>query len=389
MTTPGGTAAPGAPRLGTAGSFMLNGQMVHVNTRGIIDTQGPLYGQYPQAVLTATAGGSSPFKGSGPEAVQGDPTGLPYQSPQAPTLPAPPDPAIAAAERQRQADEQAAAAVTEETNKRNRDSYARLNTVLADYGLGTLGASVQSWLVEGLSESEITQRMRDTNEFKTRFPAIAERTKKGLSPISPGEYVAYERNARQMMRAAGLPEGFYDSPEDFSKFLNNDLSIAELGDRVTLAANAAFKMPKEDRDALARFGAGPGDITAFWLNPDTAQPLLERKYAAAQLAGSAQRTTYGQLDETTASGLADLNVTAQQAEQGFGELANSRELFGALDSGEDVIDQDAQLDAQFRGSAAARRRIEQRAKRRTATFEAGGGFASAQGGITGLGDTDG
>jgi hypothetical protein len=318
---------------------------------------------------------------------QTDPTGLPY--PQAPTAPAPPDPAIAAAERDRLAQEQATAAATAATNQRNRDSYARLNTVLSEYGLGSLGASVQSWLVEGLSEPEITQRMRDTNEFKTRFPVIAERAKKGLAPISPGEIVAYERNARQMFRAAGLPQGFYDSPEDFAKFINNDVSIAELGDRVTLAANAAFKMPKEDRDALARFGAGDGDITAFWLNPDTAQPLLERKYAAAQLAGSAKRTTFGELDEATASGLADLNVTAQQAEQGFGELANSRELFGALDSGEDVIDQGAQLDAQFRGSAAARRRIEQRAKRRTATFQAGGGFASAQGGITGLGDTDG
>jgi len=269
-----------------------------------------------------------------------------------------------------------------------RDSYVRLNAVLGDYGLASLGNMVQQWLVQGLSEDEIAQRMRDTSEFKTRFPAIEARKKAGLSAISPGEYVAYERNARQLMRAAGLPQGFYDGDEDFTRLLTNDLSLSELGDRVALAANASFRMPKEDRDALTRFGMSPGDITAYWLDPDVAQPVLERKYAAAQLAGASSRATYATLDETTATGLATLGVTAAEGEAGFTSLANQRELFSAMDSGEDNIDQGTQLDAQFRGDSNARRRVEQRARRRSATFEGGGGFASSQGGLVGLGDAD-
>lgn len=275
----------------------------------------------------------------------------------------------------------------ETDDRARRDAYARLNTVLTDYGLGTLGATVQAWLIEGLSEAEIVQRMRETPEFKTRFPAIEERKRKGLAPISPGEYVAYERQARQMMRAAGIPEGFYDSNDDFKNFLTNDLSLAELGDRVTLAANAAFKMPKEARDALTRWGMGPGDLTAFWLDPDKAQPLLERKYAAAQLAGSATRTQFGELDETQAGRLAGLGVTEQQAEQGFGALYDARELFNPLERGEEVVGQDEQLGAAFEGNSNARRRIEQQRRRRQARFESGGGFAAGQGGIAGLGDT--
>lgn len=275
----------------------------------------------------------------------------------------------------------------EQEDRARRDAYARLQTVLADYGLGSLGAAVQTWLVEGLSEAEIVQRMRDTTEFKTRFPAIEERKKKGLAPISPGEYVAYERQARQMMRAAGIPEGFYDTQDDFRTFLENDLSLSELGDRVTLAANAAFKMPKEDRDALTRWGMSPGDITAFWLDPDKAQPLLERKYAAAQLAGTGTRSGWGNLDETRASDLASQGVTAAQAEQGFGQLVNSRELFQSLDRTEDVIGEDEQLGAAFGGSVAAQRRIENRRRKRQGAFEGGGSFASSQSGLTGLGDT--
>jgi hypothetical protein len=268
-----------------------------------------------------------------------------------------------------------------------RDSYARLQGTLDDYGLGSLGATVQRWLIEGLSEAEIVQRIRDTPEFIARFPAIEQRRQAGLAPISPGEYVAYERNAAQLLRAAGLPQGFYDSTEDFTRFLVRDVSLAELGDRVTLAANAAFRMPQEDRDALAEWGLGAGDLTAFWLDPDKAQPLLERKYAAAQLAGTARRATFGRLDEQTATGLATLGVTQQQAEQGFGQLAESRELFTSLDRTEDTIDQGAQLGAVFEGNAAARRRIEQRRRKRQATFEGGGGFAGGQAGLVGLGES--
>jgi hypothetical protein len=270
-----------------------------------------------------------------------------------------------------------------------RDSYARLQRVLDEYGLGSLGATVQRWLVEGLSEAEIVQRMRETNEFRTRFPAIEQRRQAGLAPLSPGEYVAYERNAAQLLRAAGLPQGFYDSSEDFTRFLVNDMSLAELGDRVTLAANAAFRMPQEDRDALVEWGLGPGDLTAFWLDPDKAQPLLERKYAAAQLAGTARRAAFGSLTEETATNLATLGVTQQQAEQGFGQLAESRELFTGLDRTEDTIDQGTQLGAMFEGNAAARRRIEQRRRKRQAAFEGGGGFASGQTGLAGLGDASG
>jgi hypothetical protein len=271
-------------------------------------------------------------------------------------------------------------------DRQRRDAFARLNATLDDYGLGSLGKTVQAWLIEGLSEAEIVQRMRDTKEFKTRFAGIEARRKAGLPAISPGEYVAYERNAAQLMRAAGLPQGFYDSPEDFTNLLTKDVSIAELGDRVTLAANAAFKMPKEDRDALAAWGLGPGDLTAFWLNPDKAQPLLERKYAAAQLAGSARRTSWGILDESNATRLAGLGVTAPQAEEGFGKLVESRELFTALDRGEDKIGRKEQLSAAFEGNAKAQRRIEQRARRRAAAFQGGGGFAATQQGLVGLGD---
>lgn len=278
------------------------------------------------------------------------------------------------------------AGITAKDDAASRDAYAMLQSVLATYGLESLGPTVQQWLVQGLSEAEILQRMRETPQFKTRFPAIEARQKAGLAPLSPGEYVAYEQQARQMMRAAGLPSGFYDGNDDFTRFLTNDLSLSELSDRVTLATSAAFQMPQADRDALTEFGMGPGDITAFWLDPDKAQPLLERKYAAAQLAGASFQSGYGKLNETEATGLAQQGIGREQGLAGFSELTGQRELFGALDSGEDAIGRQDQLDAAFGGNATQRRRIEQRARRRAAQFQGGGGFAASQEGLVGLGD---
>jgi hypothetical protein len=377
MTTPQprrrapGVAAPGAPPRGTPGSFSLLGQNVTVNAAGII-TKGPWRGRYPAQVIQQ-------YGPRRPEA--------PVPRAGASPLPAATDPAAEYNARLNLQREQQEAQRREGERSARTNAYARLTEVLNDYGLGTLAGSVQTWLQEGLSEAEITQRMRDTNEFKSRFPAIEERKRKGLSPISPGEYVAYERNARQLLRAAGIPEGFYDSNEDFQRFLSNDLSIAELGDRVTLAANAAFRMDPAARDALTQWGMGPGDLTAFWLDPDKATPLLERKYVAAQLAGAGTRSGFGRLNENEATQLATLGVTPDQAEQGFGNLVDARELFTSLDRTEDNISRTEHLGAAFGGNANAKRRIEQRARKRSAQFEAGGGYASSQGGLVGLGES--
>lgn len=266
-----------------------------------------------------------------------------------------------------------------------RDAYARLKQVLSDYGLGDLADFVKQQLIEGRSEAEITQAMRETDTFKKRFPAIAERQKLGLPAISPGEYVAYERTARQMMRAAGLPEGFFDSNSDFTDFLVKDLSVKELGDRVAGAAHAMYATDPTDQAEWRRLGFGDGDIAALWLNPDVAQPLLEKRTAAAQISGTAVRAGFGGLSADEALGFAGQGVSEQQAQQGFGQLAHDRELFGALDSGEDTISRQEQLAAGVGGNAQAQARIEQRARRRKAAFSGGGGFAGGQAGLSGLG----
>jgi hypothetical protein len=52
-----GVSVPGAPPRGTPGQVSVNGQTLHVNAAGIIDTRGPYYGRYPAQVAKFDSGG--------------------------------------------------------------------------------------------------------------------------------------------------------------------------------------------------------------------------------------------------------------------------------------------------------------------------------------------
>lgn len=280
-----------------------------------------------------------------------------------------------------------AKATLDEAKQRSRDdAFAVVGQLLTEYGLEGLSSTVQQWAQQDLSPAEIALKIRDTTEFKTEYGGVMDARKKaGLPAVSVSDILGYRQHAAELFQAAGLPKGYHDDRTDYDKFLAGDVSIAELSDRINLAAQAMYKAPQEARDALAQWGMGPGDMTAFWLNPDIAQPLLERKLAAAQLAGASMRVGFGSLSEQQATGLTQLGVTQDQAQSGFSELQQSQELFGSQDSTEQAIGRDEQIAARFGGDAKAMAEVQYRRRKRQATFEGGGGFAADQHGLTGLG----
>lgn len=272
-----------------------------------------------------------------------------------------------------------------------RDALALIKSTLAQYGLpDSLGDWAWSEIVAGKGNAEIMLDLRQRPEFKAEFPEIDARHKAGLPAVSPSEIIAYRDQATQLMRAAGLPPGFFDSKDDFSKFIIGDMSTLELQHRITGAANAMFNSPADLRAEAAAMGMGPGDLVAQWLNPDVAEPLLQRQWTAAELSVAGKRSGWGGLSVTEATDMAQRGVTADQAAQGFGALAQSGELFNPLaGSQQDAITREEQLSAAFGGvgSPQAQQRIEQRRAERKASFAGGGGFATSQSGIAGLGSS--
>jgi len=161
----------------------------------------------------ATGGDSMVYAGGVPRSVFDE--SAPYVSPAAP--PEPPAPAAPAF-------------------SPNPDARNTIKAVLSTYGLESLAevlwGNYTSGLVDINNEQALVFSIRDTDQYKTRFAGNAARMKKGLAELSPGEYIGLEDSYRQVMQSNGLPPGFYDQNDDFSKLIEGDVSPSELQDRV-------------------------------------------------------------------------------------------------------------------------------------------------------------
>lgn len=266
------------------------------------------------------------------------------------------------------------------------DAYAYVSGILREYGLEALDGWAQSSIQNDLSSDQIIQSMREQDAYKTRFKAIVQRKEAGLPAISESEVVNYEKQATQLMRAAGLPSGFWDDPDDFVKLQTSDVSLSELDARVNQGYLAVMQAPQDVRDQWNALGYNTGDMVAYFLDPTRTEAVLTKQLASTERAAEAKRTGFGQLSTTEAEDLAARGVTQATSEQGFAKLVQNRELFGSL-PGENTndISRDQQLGAVFKNDVASQQAIERRAAERVAQFGGGGSFSTSQDGRTGIG----
>lgn len=264
-------------------------------------------------------------------------------------------------------------------NFSQRGAFSIIEEILRSYGLLSLGPKVRKWLEDGSSEEEIIQLMRQTDEFKQRFPAIVEREAAGLPPLSPGDYVNYEREARQILRSFGLPPGFFDSTEDFTELLTADVSISELQSRVEQGYHRVAQLNQEVREVFRDWFGVQGDnaLAAFFLDPDRAMPVLERMVGTAEIGAESRRLHIG-LDNAMARKLFGIGVDQAQARSGFQELDQERGLYDeTLDEDQDLALSKEGVEAQFGLDSNSSEAIRRRRGARSARFEGGGGAATS------------
>ena len=272
----------------------------------------------------------------------------------------------------------------------NESAIDSLRATLAAYGLQSLGDFVWKEYLQNIPIEQIFLDMRQTPEYKQRFPAMAKLSAEGRA-LTEKQYIDYENTAREVFKAAGLPQGFYDSPEDFTKFLENDISTAELQDRTKAAQNAIYNFAPEDLAALEQFyhingrpGQMEGDIAAYVLDEQRALPVIQNQFQSAHTAGIAARSGFG-INQTQAEWLAQLGITSEQAGQGFGTLGKLEPLFNTLPGETNNLTKQQGLEAVFADSGEAASAVEAQGKRRRAKFQQAGQFTETQKGISGVG----
>jgi hypothetical protein len=221
--------------------------------------------------------------------------------------------------------------------KANRQSaYDLLYQQFNQYGLGALVTPLKGLITSGASPSEFTIRLRETDAYKKRFAANADRIKKGLAAISEAEYLGLEDQYQNIMRNYGLPAEYYTRgdmgiQEGFNKFIANDVSAAELEDRVLTAQSRVMNANPEVLASLKQFypGITNGDILAYTLDPSKALTDIKRKVTAAEIGGAATQAGLG-LTGARAEELGAQGITKAQAQQGFQTVAEVAPRGGQL-----------------------------------------------------------
>ena len=232
--------------------------------------------------------------------------------------------------------EQEAKLAAEEKRRQGQSAYDLLFTQFAQYGMGALVEPLKQFIQDGISPAEFTLRLRDTDAYKKRFAANAARIQKGLAALNEAEYIGLEDQYQNIMRQYGLPASYYTRgemgrQEGFEKFLANDVSAAELEDRVLTAQSRVLNANPEVLTSLKQFypGIGEGDILAYALDPEKAITDIKRKVTAAEIGGSAMQAGLG-ITGTRAEELGAAGITKAQAQQGFQTVAEVAPRGGQL-----------------------------------------------------------
>lgn len=246
-------------------------------------------------------------------------------------------------------------------SQRQVSAYETINSILSGAGLGSLSGQLWEMILAGNdNEDHLLLQLQNTNEWRTRFAGNEALRQRGLAVLTPSEYLNMERSYAQIMRNYGLPAGFYDEPSDFANWIGNNVSAAELQQRVSMHADLVNRTTSQETQAqLQSMGWTSGDLLAASLDPGRAMPLLQQQWETIKLGARARAAGYV-ADNAYLSQLASRGVTEEQASQGFGliagSLADARRLgLTAEDLQSEVFDNNADAAGKRKRLASAER----------------------------------
>jgi murein DD-endopeptidase MepM/ murein hydrolase activator NlpD len=247
----------------------------------------------------------------------------------------------------------------------------------ARYGLSSLATKIKELAIDGATEATISIQLAETEEYKTRFKANTERVKKGLTVLSPAEYLTLEDGYRQILRSYGLKQ--FDTDEYVSQFIANDVAPAELSTRVVTAVQRVQNAdPAVSRTLRDYYGVGQADLVGYVLDPTNQLQKIERQVAAAEI-GTAARVQGLEAGVGVAEQLAAQGITAAQAQKGYATIADIlptaeklSEIYGTTTGtyGQSQAEQEV-----FNSLASAQRARQRLTEREIAAFSGKSGLA--------------
>lgn len=201
-----------------------------------------------------------------------------------------------------------------------QDVYSIMLARLNQYNLGALAPLIRKLAIEGATESTIMLQLSEEPLYKERFKANEVRKQKGLSVLTPSQYLSLEDDYRQVLRAYGLTQ--FDNDAYVSQFLANDVSVSELSNRVVTAVQRVRNADPAISSMLKNlYGIGQNDLVAYVLDPQQQFQKIERQVAASEISVAAARQGFN-IGATVAEQLAAQGISQAEAQKGYATIAD-------------------------------------------------------------------
>lgn len=201
-----------------------------------------------------------------------------------------------------------------------QDVYSIMLARLNQYNLGALAPLIRDLAIKGATESTIMLQLSEEPLYKERFKANEIRKQKGLSVLTPSQYLSLEDDYRQVLRAYGLTQ--FDNDAYVSQFLANDVSVSELSNRVVTAVQRVRNADPAVSNMLKNlYGISQNDLVAYVLDPQQQFQKIERQVAASEISVAAARQGFN-IGATVAEQLAAQGISQAEAQKGYATIAD-------------------------------------------------------------------
>lgn len=205
------------------------------------------------------------------------------------------------------------------TQKQTDATRAATTTALEDFkanlnlaGLGTLATTIDDYIKQDLTASQIKINLLGTTAYKERFPGMSALSAAGKA-VNEATYISMERGMISVLKAYGLDDKVFGTTEKLGGIIANQVSVTEFENRVQMATDRV----KKNSDVLASLNQYYGvDITgavSYLLDPKTGMDVVKKQIRASELGAAANMYNFN-LSQTEAesyinvSGTSDLNA---------------------------------------------------------------------------------
>lgn len=262
-----------------------------------------------------------------------------------------------------------------------RTAVEEFRAALTEMGLADLADTVDGFIKQDYTASQIKLELPKTDAYKSRFPGMESLRNQGIA-INESTYISNERGYLQTLRAYGLDEAVLGSRKALGTYISNLVAPREFEERVNLAVTRVNENP-EVLNTFKSFypEADKSSVAAYLLNPAAGMAIIKKQVRTAEIGAAAAAAGFNRdisnIDYTqglvTATGEKSYNTIRAEFQRAK-QLSDSQRRLAQIE-GQAYSDLEA-IGGIVGGEAEKLLQSQRRAARETARFSQRGGITS-------------